>query len=50
MMDDYKKKNKNPIAHFWDLATGGLFISGSDTELTPNSKAGKRKKEEQGKE
>ena len=44
MMDEKKKNNKNPFAHFWDMATGGLFLTGSDTELTPNIKAGKRNK------
>ncbi|MEO0340109.1 MAG: hypothetical protein AAF242_12955 [Bacteroidota bacterium] len=36
-----KNKSTNPFTHLWDMATGGLLSPGSDTELTPNKKAGK---------
>lgn len=38
------KKNKNPFQHFWDMATEGMFGVGSDVELTPNEKAGTKRK------
>lgn len=38
------RKNKNPFQYFWEMATGGLFSAGSDIELTPDEKAGTKRK------
>ena len=43
MSDEKQNKNKNPFDHFWDMATGGLLSSFSDSELIPNKNAGKKK-------
>ena len=43
MSNEKKDKNKNPFAHFWDMATGGLLSSFSDAELVPNKNAGKKR-------
>jgi hypothetical protein len=42
-MSEKKKNNhRNPLAYFWEMASGGLLSENSDTELTPDEDAGEK--------
>lgn len=42
-MSEKKKNNhRNPLAYFWEMASGGLLSENPGAELTPDEEAGEK--------